>query len=183
MDLQYGMKLAVAIPTFALTAFAFAGSCFAAETGEAVYRDKCAMCHDAGADKAPRIGVPEDWQARFSKGREGLLRSAIKGVPGSAMAPRGGFFQLPDAEMARAVDYMLARAGFNPEDEATARSVREALERAHILGVRVECTDGAVVLTGVAEDPDAVRAAVAAARAVPGVREVENRVSPAAVFE
>jgi osmotically-inducible protein OsmY len=47
----------------------------------------------------------------------------------------------------------------------------------------VECTDGAVVLTGVAEDPDAVRAAVAAARAVPSVREVENRVSPAAVFE
>jgi hypothetical protein len=28
-----------------------------------------------------------------------------------------------------------------------------------------------------------VRAAVAAARAVPGVREVESRVAPAAVFE
>jgi osmotically-inducible protein OsmY len=49
--------------------------------------------------------------------------------------------------------------------------------------VRVECADGAVVLTGVAEDADAVRTAVAAARAVPGVREVEHRVAPAAVFE
>jgi osmotically-inducible protein OsmY len=39
------------------------------------------------------------------------------------------------------------------------------------------------VLTGVAEDPDAVRTAVAVARAVPGVREVEHRVSPAAVFQ
>ena len=170
----------ISFPTLGLAA---AAPSTAAETGEEIYRDKCAMCHDAGTDKAPRIGAREDWKASFSKGREGLLRSAIKGVPGTAMASKGGFFQLPDAEVAQAVDYMLARAGFNPEDAATARSVREALERAHILGVRVECTDGAVVLTGVAEDPDAVRTAVAAARAVPGVREVENRVSPAAVFE
>jgi osmotically-inducible protein OsmY len=49
--------------------------------------------------------------------------------------------------------------------------------------VRVECTDGAVVLKGVAEDPDAVRTAVAAARAVPGVQEVENRVEPAALLQ
>jgi cytochrome c5 len=171
------MRILAAIAAASFTAAAWA------QTGEALYRDKCAMCHDAGADKAPRIGVPEDWKARFSKGRESLLRSAIKGVPGSAMAPKGGFLQLPDAEVAQAVDYMLARAGFNPEDAAIAANVREALERAHILGVRVECTDGAVVLTGMAEDADAVRAAVAAARAVPGVREVENRVAPAAVFE
>jgi cytochrome c5 len=178
MRLQYGMKLAVAILIFALC-----GNSFAAESGEAVYRDKCAMCHDSGTDKAPRIGAPEDWTARFAKGRDGLLRSALKGVPGTAMAPKGGFLQLPDAEVAQAVDYMLERVGFNPEDAATARAVREALERAHIFGVRVECTDGAVVLTGVAEEPDAVRAAVAAARSAPGVREVENRVSPAAVFQ
>jgi len=167
----------------AILCFVVAGSCIAAETGKEIYNDKCAMCHDAGTDKAPRIGAPEDWKARFAKGREDLLRSAIKGVPGTAMAAKGGFFQLPDAEVAEALDYMLARSGFNPEDAAMARDVREALERAHILGVRVECTDGAVVLTGVAEDPDAVRAAVAAARTVPGVREVENRVSPAAVFQ
>ncbi len=176
------MKLIVAI-SFVVPGLAAVAPSVAAENGEEIYRDKCAMCHDAGADKAPRIGAPEDWKARFSKGREGLLRSAIKGVPGSAMAPKGGFFQLPDAEVAQAVDYMLARAGYSPEDAAIARNVREALEHAHILGVRVESTDGAIVLTGVAEDADAVRAAVAAARAVPGVREVENRVSPAAVFQ
>ena len=172
------MKLAVAI-----LAFAIVGNCIAGETGEAVYQDKCAMCHDAGSDKAPRIGAPEDWTARFPKGRDALLRSAIKGVPGTAMAPKAGFSELPEAELAAAVDYMLARAGFNPEDAAIAHSVRDALERARILGVRVECTDGAVVLIGLAEDSDAVRAAVAAARAVPGVREVESRVAPAAVFE
>jgi cytochrome c5 len=167
----------------AIAAASLAAAASAAETGEALYRDKCALCHDAGADKAPRIGVPEDWKTRFPKGRDSLLRSALKGVPGSAMAPKGGFFQLPDAEVAQAVDYMLSRAGFNAEDAATAVGVREALERAHIFGVRVECTDGAVVLTGLAENADAVRTAVAAARAVPGVREVETRVAPAAVFE
>jgi cytochrome c5 len=170
----------ISFPTLGLAA---AAPSTAAETGEEIYRDKCAMCHDAGTDKAPRIGAREDWKARFSKGREGLLRSSIKGVPGTAMAPKGGFLQLPDAEVAQAVDYMLERVGFNPDDVALARTVTEALERAHILGVRVESTDGAVVLTGIAEDADAVRTAVAAARAVPGVREVENRVAPAAVFE
>ncbi|MFL6574843.1 MAG: BON domain-containing protein [Burkholderiales bacterium] len=176
------MKLIVVI-SFVVPGLAAVAPSATAENGEDIYRDKCAMCHDAGSDKAPRIGVPEDWKARFSKGREGLLRSALKGVAGSAMAPKGGFFQLPDAEVAQAVDYMLSRAGFSAEDAAMAASVREALEQAHIFGVRVECTDGAVVLTGLAEDADAVRAAVGAARAVPGVREVENRVAPAAVFE
>ena len=176
------MKLIVVI-SFVVPGLAAVAPSVAAENGEDIYRDKCAMCHDAGADKAPRIGVPEDWKTRFPKGRDSLLRSAIKGVPGSAMAAKGGFFQLPDAEVAQAVDYMLSRAGFNAEDAAMAASVREALERAHIFGVRVECTDGAVVLTGLAEEAAAVHTAVAAARAVPGVREVETRVAPAAVFE
>jgi osmotically-inducible protein OsmY len=99
------------------------------------------------------------------------------------MAPKAGFTQLPDAEVAEAVDYMLARAGFNPEDVALARDVSEAIERVGIHGVRAEAADGAVLLTGVAEDQVAVSAAVAAARAVPGVREVENRVEPAQLFK
>jgi osmotically-inducible protein OsmY len=65
---------------------------------------------------------------------------------------------------------------------ALARNVSEALERIGIHGVRAEAADGAVLLTGVAEDQAAVSAAVAAARAVAGVREVENRVEPAQVF-
>ena len=176
------MKLIVVISFLAPGLVAAAPSA-AGENGEAVYRDKCAMCHDAGTDKAPRIDAREDWKARFSKGREGLVRSAIKGVPGTAMAPKAGFAQLPDAQVAEAVDYMLARAGFNAEDVALARSVSEALERVGIHGVCAEASDGAVVLTGVAEDQAAVTAAVAAARAVPGVREVENLVEPAQLFK
>ncbi|HEY1288593.1 MAG TPA: c-type cytochrome [Burkholderiales bacterium] len=176
------MKFVVVI-SFLASGWVAAAPSLAGEAGEAVYRDKCAMCHDAGTDKAPRIDVREDWKARFSKGREALVRSAIKGVAGTAMGPKAGFTQLPDGDVASAVDYMLARAGFNPEDVALAHSVSEALERAGLHGVRAEASDGAVVLTGVTEDQAGVSAAVAAARAVPGVREVENLVEPAQLFK
>jgi len=66
-----------------------------------------------------------------------------------------------------------------PGDVAIARRIAEALAQAHIGGVRVEATNGTVTLTGVVENDDALRNAVAAARAVPGVREVENRLVPA----
>src|ERR1044071_2592896 len=179
MRLQYGMRFLAAIAVAGL-AFPSLGL---ADTGEVVYRGQCAMCHDAGSDKAPRIDVRADWKARFSKGREGLLRSAIKGVPGTAMAPKAGFTQLPDAEVAEAVDYMLARVGFNADDVALARSVSEALERVGIHGVGAAAAHRAGLLPGVAGDQAAVTAAVAAARAVPGVREVENLVEPAQLFK
>src|SRR3954470_24084565 len=113
------MKLIVVI-SFVVPGLAAVALSVAAENCEDVYRDKCAMCHDAGVDKAPRIGVPEDWRTRFSKRRDSLLRWALKGVPGSALAAKGGFCQLPDAEVARAVDYMLSRAGLSAEDAALA---------------------------------------------------------------
>ena len=49
--------------------------------------------------------------------------------------------------------------------------------------MRVESTNGVVALMGVVDDNNAVRAALAAASAVPGVREIENRLVSAALFE
>ena len=66
-----------------------------------------------------------------------------------------------------------------PGDVRIAREIAEALVRERIGGVRVESTSGVVALTGVVADADAVRNAVAAARAVGGVQEVENRLVPA----
>ena len=190
------MRLVVAI-FLAAAAMAAAGA-----TGETIYRDKCALCHDAGAGQAPRIGAREDWKARFPKGREGLLASAIRGVPGTAMAPKGGFPELADTDIALAVDYLLSSLGFQEQaasaraervvnqtpgaavDDATlVRTVGEALAQARIGGVRVESANGVVALMGVVDDNNAVRAALAAARAVPGVREIENRLVSAALFE
>jgi BON domain-containing protein len=66
-----------------------------------------------------------------------------------------------------------------PGDVAIARRISEALAQARIGGVRVEATNGTVTLTGVVENDDALRNAVAAARAVPGVLEIDNRLVPA----
>ena len=69
--------------------------------------------------------------------------------------------------------------GKEPGDVFIARRIAEALAQAHIGGVRVETADGVVVLTGVVENDEAVGNAVAAARAVPGVGEIDNRLVPA----
>ena len=84
---------------------------------------------------------------------------------------------LAAAATAVAADHQLP--GSELGDVRIAREIAEALARERIGGVRVECTNGMVLLTGAVDNNDAVRNAVAAARAVPGVREVDNRLVPA----
>lgn len=69
------------------------------------------------------------------------------------------------------------------DDATLARDVAVALQRVRIGGVRVESTNGVVALMGVVDDNNAVRTALAAAQAVPGVREIDNRLVSAALFE
>ena len=92
----------------------------AAATGEAVYRAKCNACHDSGAGNAPRVHVLEDWRERETRGRAAMHASALKGVPYTAMAAKGGYAELTDTEVRDAVEYMLVRAGFR--DVAPAKS-------------------------------------------------------------
>lgn len=82
-----------------------------AATGEAIYKATCNVCHDSGAGNAPRM-VREDWQPRWQRGRAAMHEAAVKGVPNSAMGPKGGFTQLSDDEVKAAVDYILARTGY-----------------------------------------------------------------------
>ena len=63
----------------------------AAATGEAVYKSKCNACHDSGAGNAPRVHVLEDWRERETRGRAAVHASALKGVPFTAMAAKGGY--------------------------------------------------------------------------------------------
>ena len=51
----------------------------------------------------------------------------------------------------------------------------QPVEKADVI---IEATDGMVLLSGAVDSDDALRKAVAAARAVPGVREVDNRLVP-----
>ena len=83
-----------------------------AASGEAVYKSTCNVCHDSGAGLAPRVTHREDWASRWQRGRAAMHDAAIKGVPNSAMAAKGGFTQLSDDEVKAAVNYILARTGY-----------------------------------------------------------------------
>ena len=98
----------------------FAVNAFAA-TGEEVYKSKCNSCHDSGAGNAPRVSTRDDWIAREKRGRAAMFESALKGIPSTAMAAKGGYAELTDDEVRATVDYMLKRAGFR--DVALAKPV------------------------------------------------------------
>lgn len=144
-----------------------------AATGEAIYKATCNSCHDSGAGLAPRITHPEDWMPRWPRGRVALRDAALKGVPNSAMAPKGGFSRLSDGDVIAAVDYMLERAGYKetlavtpavpahstqplqtsnaPVDDATLlKQVAEALQRELApAGARIESVEGKLLVRGV----------------------------------
>jgi cytochrome c5 len=102
------------------------GAC--AANGEAVYKATCSACHESGAGNAPRVSVALEWKERFAAGRAALQHAALTGVPNTAMAAKGGFAELSDAEVRAAVDYMLAQSGF-VEPASPRPNVRSAVTR------------------------------------------------------
>jgi len=185
-------------PTGMLRMLAFAATLACAHAGASeIYKEKCALCHDAGATNAPRVGRSEDWGRRAEKGYAGLLRSALQGVPGTAMLAKAGFPELTEAQVGEAVRYMLASVGLPPDLPARAQrsaaarpapssdqladdltlslEVANALRDAKIGGVQIQARAGRVVLKGVLADAKAVARAVEIAKHVPGVREIDDR--------
>jgi hypothetical protein len=75
-----------------------------------------------------------------------------------------------------------ASASAGVDDATLAMDVAEALLRARIGGVQIEARGGRVTLRGVV-DAASARRALQAARAVAGVREIEDRLVSAEVFE
>jgi len=180
-----------------------------AASGVETYKAKCALCHDAGATGAPRIDRPADWTKRAEKGYAGLLRSAMQGVPGTAMLPKAGFPELSESEVSEALRYMVlglglqlgeldtgsAKAGpakaqaqarrpvARVDDITLAMSVADALVNAKIGGVQVVAREGRITLKGRVDDAAAVARALKAAQGVAGVRAIENRLVSAEIFE
>jgi len=76
--------------------------------GQAVYQQRCRLCHDRGMMGAPRLGDRAAWEARLARGEEALLQSVIRGL--KAMPPRGGCRSCTDRELADALAYMLKQA-------------------------------------------------------------------------
>ena len=193
---RFASLLLPALPSAALAA-----------SGAEVYKAKCSLCHDAGAAAAPRVRQAGDWKERAAKGYAGLLRSALQGMPGTAMLPKAGFPELPAEDVAEAVRYMLASVNLPPDlpaaelppdtamkprsafaaagvdDVTLAMEVAAALLRARIGGVQIEARGGRVTLKGVVDDAASARRALQAAQGVAGVREIENRLVSADIFE
>lgn len=86
-----------------------AGSTLAA-TPEETYKTACGACHDAGVAGAPKQGDKAAWAPRLKQGKDALYKTALQGKPGTAMIAKGGFANLPDADVKAVVDLMLAKA-------------------------------------------------------------------------
>jgi len=78
--------------------------------GEAVYKKACFACHAAGVAGAPKFGDKALWAPRIAKGMDALYASALNGVPGTAMTPRGTCAACTDDELKAAVDHMVKAA-------------------------------------------------------------------------
>jgi cytochrome c5 len=109
------VKTSLRRPGIALAVLLAAPAALAA-TGEETYKAKCSLCHakcslchDSGATAAPRVDDRAAWTGRLANGREPVYQTALQGKPATAMLPKGGFPELPDADVLAAVDYMLAR--------------------------------------------------------------------------
>jgi len=99
-----------------------------AATGEEVYKAACSTCHDSGVGQAPRVTHRDEWESRWQRGRTAMHDAAVKGVPNSAMVAKGGFSKLSDAEVKAAVDFILARTGY--QESLVVKSVAPAVPAA-----------------------------------------------------
>jgi cytochrome c5 len=77
--------------------------------GKLVFEAHCAACHATGVAGAPKAGDKAAWSARLSQGYPMLYDHALKGIRG--MPAKGGNADLPEADLANAVGYLVVEAG------------------------------------------------------------------------
>ena len=81
-----------------------------AADGKSSHDTYCAACHATGAAGAPKTGDKAAWKARIAKGTAALHTSGLKGLPGTAMMPKGGRTDASDEAVKAAVDYMISQS-------------------------------------------------------------------------
>jgi len=74
-------------------------------SGQQVYEQFCAGCHEQGEGTAPQIGEPQDWANRSDLWQAVLFEHANKGY--LQMPAKGGEEGLSEADVAAAAEYML----------------------------------------------------------------------------
>lgn len=93
-----------------LAALALTAGHAAAADGKSVYNGSCIACHGTGAAGSPKAGDKAAWAPRIAKGMDKLVASAINGVPGTAMLPKGTCGSCSDADLKAAVEYMVSQS-------------------------------------------------------------------------
>ena len=82
-----------------------------ARAGEEIVKAVCIACHGKpGIPNAPHMGDNAAWAKLAKDGLPKLVAEAIKGTP-KGMPPKGGATDLTDAEIARAIVYMVNQSG------------------------------------------------------------------------
>lgn len=77
--------------------------------GRKTWMATCSQCHLTGLGGAPKIGDVSAWASRIAKGKDALYKNAIEGFWGptyNQMPAKGGFSDLSDEEVMRAVDFV-----------------------------------------------------------------------------
>ena len=82
----------------------------AVATAESIYNRTCVGCHKTGAANAPKVGDATAWAPRIAKGMDTLYQSALKGVPGTAMMPKGTCGACSEEEIKSVVEYMVSQS-------------------------------------------------------------------------
>ena len=79
-------------------------------SGQEVYDQVCASCHDTGAAGSPLLDATDEWEQRLDeRGFDGIVQSVIDGM--GAMPARGGDSDATDDELEASVKYILEEAG------------------------------------------------------------------------
>lgn len=81
----------------------------AAQTGKQIWEGTCSACHESGALGAPKIGNKTEWAPRIAEGLKTLESHALNGY--KQMPAHGGNPALTDAEVIKALEYMVSQSG------------------------------------------------------------------------
>lgn len=118
-----------------------AGAQSGERSGKEVVEAVCAACHATGAKGSPRIGDEKAWAKLASRGLTGLTNSALKGIRN--MPSHGGNPSLTDAEIERAITYMVNQSGGHwtepisgtPDERKGGQIVKSQCAKCHQAGV------------------------------------------------
>jgi len=97
---------------YSILILAFSQSIFAAvktASGESIYKEVCAVCHNAGVANAPKIGDQNAWKKLIGEGQVIITAHGYVGV--RAMPPKGGQDSLSVEQFAEALNYMVNKSG------------------------------------------------------------------------